>query len=894
MRSSRIPGRRLFRFPWRTAAQVAADVDEELQLHLDLVAEELVEAGWSPEAARAEAVRRFGDLEGTRRFCSSLDRSKETQMKWKQALETLGQDLRFGGRQLWKSPGFTFAAVLTLALAVGASTSIFSVVHGILLRPLPYPQPERVVRLYQPTEDGRVEGGNFSVPTFVDWRHESRTVSAAAAYRYGNLILASSAEAPERLIGMWAGADFFRVLGVRPLAGRWFAPDEEKAGAPRVAVISEKLWQERFGRDPGVIGRTLRLNGEPRTVVGVMARKDMYPDFVDVWLPMVFAEEESQNRGTIFLDALARLAPGATLDAARTEARVISSRLAKQYPESSPGLVIDMKPLQEVMVGDVRTPLLVLLGSVLFVLLIACANVANLQLVRASAREGEVAVRTALGAGRGRIVRQLLTESVVLALTGGAAGVALAVWATKALVTAAPQGTPRIEEVAVDGPVLLFALAITLTTGLLFGLAPALQASRPNLASTLKEGARGSRGRASTRARNFLVVAEIALAVVLLAGAGLLLRSFAQLQKVDLGFKSAGILKFHLSPPQTKYPGDTELRLLVDRLLDELDQLPGVEAAGATIWGMPLISGENVLGFSIQGRPPKPPGQEDSIRFAMVSPGFFRTLGIPVVRGRDLAARDRDGAPPVLLINQAAARQYFPGEDPLGKRIAFSSERRSNLNGAEIVGIVGDFKQSTLEEEVAPQAFLPVAQAPLPRSSLVVALRTEGDPGAVVAAARNRVREIDPDLPVYAVRSMEELVSASAAQPRFYMLLLGGFAFVALVLAAVGIYGVIGYTVRQRTQEIGIRMALGASRDRVLRMVVRQGLTLAVIGAAAGLAGALVATRWMQSLLYQVSATDPAIYSTVAAVLVLVAAIASWLPARRAAGTEPQLALRGQ
>ena len=893
MRRSRIPGRRLFRFPWRTAAQVAADVDEELRFHLDRVAEELVDAGWTPESARVEAVRRFGDLEGTRQFCCSLDRSKETQMKWMQALETLGQDLRFGARQLGKSPGFTFVALLTLALAVGASASIFSVVHGILLRPLPYSQPERVVRLYQPTPEGRVEGGNFSIPTFVDWRHASRTVTAAAAYRYGNLILAGD-EAPERLIGMWAGADFFRVLGVRPLAGRWFAPDEEKAGAQRVAVVSEKLWQERFGRDPGLIGRTLRLNGEPRIVVGVMAQQDRYPDFVDVWLPLVFAEEESQDRGMIFLDALARLAPGATLEAARTEARVISGRLARQYQDSSAGLVIDMKPLQDVMVGDVRTPLLVLLGAVLFVLLIACANVANLQLVRASAREGEVAVRTALGAGPRRIVRQLLTENVVLALAGGAAGVALAVWATRALVAAAPEGTPRIEEVAVDGTVLLFALGITLATGLLFGLAPALQASRPNLAAMLKEGARGSRGRASTRARNFLVVAEIALAVVLLAGAGLLLRSFAQLQKVDLGFQPAGVLKFHLSPPQTKYPGDTELRLLTDRLLDELDQLPGVTAAGATIWGMPLVSGENVLGFSIQGRPPKPPGQDDSIRFAMVSPGFFRTLGIPVVRGRYLTALDREGAPPVLLINQAAAREYFPGEDPLGKRILFSSVRRSNMNGAEIVGIVGDFKQSALEDEVAPQAFLSMAQTQLPRSTLVIALKTEADPGTVVAGVRTRMREIDPDLPAYAVKTMDEIVTASAAQPRFYMLLLGGFAFVALVLAAVGIYGVIAYAVRERTQEIGIRMALGATRERVLRMVVRQGMTLALAGAAAGLVGALVATRWMQSLLYQVSAMDPTIYLTVAALLVTVAAVASWLPARRAAGTEPLLALRGQ
>jgi len=651
------------------------------------------------------------------------------------------------------------------------------------------------------------------------------------------------------------------------------------------------MWQDRFGRDPGVIGRTLRLNGEPRTVVGVMARRDRYPDFVDVWLPLVLTEEEEYpGRDLVYLDVLARLAPGADLAAARSETRAIGGRLARQYPEANTNLALDLRPLQEVMVGDVRTPLLMLLAAVLFVLLIACANVANLLLVRASSREGEVAVRTALGAGRGRIVRQLLTESLVLALAGGAAGVALAVWATKALVTLAPRGTPRIAEVGIDGPVLLFALGVTLATGLLFGLAPALQASRPDLAATLKDGARGSRGRASFRARNALVVTEIALAVVLLAGAGLLLRSFARLQQVDLGFRTAGAVKFNLSPPEATYPGEAKLRLFMDRLLEEMRQVPGVTAAGATVWGLPLASGENVLSFSFVGQPPKPPGQEDSIRVAMVTPGFFRALGIPILGGRDLAAQDRGGSLPVVLINQAAVRRYFPRENPLGKRLAVAAGPGSDQGPFEIVGIVGDFKQSSLEEDVAPQVFFAYAQ--VPRAGLNVVLHTAGDPATVVAAARARVREIDPDLPVYGVRSMDEILTASAAQPRFYMLLLGGFAAVALVLAAVGIYGVIAWSVRERTREIGIRMALGATRDRVLRMVVRQGLLLAGLGAGAGLAGALVATRWMQSLLYQVSAMDPAIHLSVAGVLVAVAAVASWLPARRAAGMEPLAALR--
>ncbi len=888
---SRSPGRRLFRFPWRSAAQVAADVDEELQFHLDMVARELVDAGWAPEAARVEAARRFGDLEATRQFCRSLDRNKETQMKWMQALEALGHDLRFAGRQLWKNPGFTFVIVLTLALAVGASTSVFSVVHGILLKPLPQPEPGRLLWI-EARRDG--EGAAFSYPSFADWRAATKTVRQAAAFHPASLNLSGdmSGESgePERLIGMYVNAEFFAVLGIKPLAGRWFAPGEDKRGGPLVAVISEDLWERRYGRDPGLVGGTIRLGGKPFTVIGVVGRKEKQPDYGDIWIPLGLTYEELESRDMVYLNAIGRLAPGATLKEARTEANAIAGRLARQYPGSSAGFGIGMEPLQAFLVGDVRVQLLILLGAVLFVLLIACANVANLLLVRATAREGEVAIRSALGAGQGRIIRQLLTESVALAFLGGAAGVALAIWMTKALVALAPASTPRIEEVAVDGPVLLFALGVTLVTGLLFGLAPTLQAARPNLTRALKEGSRGSRGRASTRARNTLVVAEIALAVMLLAGAGLLLRSFARLQKVDLGFQAAHVLKLHLTLPDARYDEDAKRRAFVDGLIERLQGLPGVESAGATVYGLPLTGGANVWSFTIAGRPPVPAGQEDNIRSSMATPGFFRTLGIRMVRGRPLDARDRDGAPQVAVINEAAVHRFFPGEDPLGKRIVLDPQ--ADPNGVEIVGILHDFKQNALAQEIEPQMFVPYAQRP--GASLAVVVRTKSDPAALTPAVAAQVRELDPDLPVYAARTMEEVLALSSAQPKFYMLLLGGFALIALVLAAVGIYGVIGYTVRQRTQEIGIRMALGATRDRVLRMVVRQGMTLALGGAAAGLVGALVATRWMQSLLYQVSAMDPAIYSTVAVVLVAVAAVASWLPARRAAGTEPLLALRGQ
>lgn len=888
-RRAPIPGRRLFRFPWRTAAQVAADVDEELRFHLDLVARELEDAGWPPAAARTEAVRRFGDLEGTRKECRALDRRKEAQMRWMQWLEALGQDLRFAGRQLWKSPGFTSVVVLTLALAVGASTAVFSVVYGIVLKPLAQPAADRLLWI-EASENG--EEAAFSYPNFTDWRAESKTVAQAAAFHSASLNLSGESganAAPERLSATYVNAEFFAVQGVQPLAGRFFAPGEDERGGPQVAVISEDLWDRRYGRDPDLVGRTLHLGGKPFTVIGIVDQREKLPEFGDVWIPLGLTFEALEDRSMVYLGAIGRLAPGATLREARTEASAIAERLAREYPDSSTGLGIGLLPLQSVLVGNVRVQLLILLGAVLFVLLIACANIANLLLVRATAREGEIAIRAALGAGRKRIVRQLLTESVTLAIVGGAAGVLLAVWLTKTLVALAPSSTPRLQEVAVDGPVLLFALGITLVTGLLFGIAPTLQAAKPDLVEALKEGARGSRGRASTRARNTLVVAEIALAVMLLAGAGLLLRSFLRLQEIDPGFQTENVLKLHLTLPEARYDEDAKLALFVTALTERLEALPGVEAAGVAVHGLPLVGGVNAWSFTIAGRPPVPPGQQDVIRSSIATPGFFRALGIRTVRGRPLDERDRDGAPPVAVINEAAARRFFPTEDPLGQRIVLDPE--VNPNGLEIVGILGDFKQNALAQEIEPQMFVPYAQ--LPRPSLAVVVRSRAEPASLTPAVAAQIQELDADLPVFAVRTMEEVLAAASAQPKFYMLLLAGFALIALVLAAVGIYGVIGYTVRQRTQEIGIRMALGATRDRVQRMVVRQGMTLALVGAAAGLGGALIATRWMRSLLYQVSSMDPAIYALVALVLVAVAALASWLPARRAAGTEPLPALRG-
>lgn len=887
---ARIPGRRLFRFPRRSTAQVAADVEAELLFHLDMVTEELVRQGWAREAARFEAARRFGDVEGTKRYCRALDERKETRMRWTEGLKEIGQDLRYAGRQLWKSPGFTLVAVLTLALGTGATTAIFSIVQGVLLQPLPFKEPERLVRAYQ-VVDGQPD--TFSVLNFLDWRAQSKSTAAAAAIDSTTLNLTGEGGEPERLRGVAVSASFFSVLGVQPLAGRTFAPDEDRAGAPRVTVISEDLWRRRFGADPGVVGRPVTLSGQPYTVIGILADEHRYPDKIDLWIPFELSEAETRpdNRGALYLDGIARLAPGVSIEQADAEADAIGRRLAQQYPESNTGYSFGVASLQEDIVGDVRTPLFILLGAVVFVLLIACVNVANLLLVRAAAREGEVAVRAALGASRARIVRQLLTESLTLAVVGGALGAVLASWLIRMLVVLAPDRIPRLEEVGLNAPVLLFTLGVTLLTGFLFGLVPALQASRPDLQETLKEGTRGTRGRAGSRARGALVVVETALAVILLAGAGLLIRSFDKLQRVELGFRPEGAVTFSLSLPRAKYEEDSQIRAFAASLMESMKQLPGVTAAGA-VYPLPLSGTTFTISFEVEGRPKGRPGEEPAMRVALVTPDYYRTMGIPLLRGRVFTERDRKDSPRVAILTQSAARQYFPGEDPLGKKIVLGWNVDGVFQGGEVVGIVGDFKQSTIEGEPEPEIFLPYEQTSV--GALAVVLRSDQDPAAVAAAVRREVRRLDPDLPLYNLQTLEELVGKSVSRPRFYMLLLGLFAAIALLLAAIGIYGVISYTVRQRTQEIGIRMALGATQRRVLGMVVRQGLLLALLGSVVGLAGALVMTRGMANLLYGVSSTDPATLAGVGLVLLLVAAFASYLPARRAAEIEPQLAIRGE
>ncbi|HEX2224426.1 MAG TPA: ABC transporter permease, partial [Thermoanaerobaculia bacterium] len=778
----------------------------------------------------------------------------------------------------------------------GAVTAIYSVVHQVLLSPLPYEEPDRLVHLMT-TYDGSEElDPANSAPNIVDWQEAGLRegfLQNASIVDNSTFNLTGDGGEPERLLGQEVNASFFTLLGVRPLLGRGFVTGDDQADATRVAVLSENLWRRRFGADSKVIDRAIQLNGNPYVVVGVMPEGIQYPADLEIWLPRVYTENDRDNRGAYMFLALGRLKPGVPFEQAKAATEALGERIQQQYPDSNAGYGMTLTPLTEFRVGDVRTPLLVLLGAVGVVLLIACANVANLLLVRAASREGEIAVRSAIGASRLRVARQLITESVVLSLLGGAAGLLLAFWAIRLLRLHGPEGIPRLQEVGVNGPVLAFTFLTVLITGVLFGLAPALRTSRPDLNRALKEGGKGALGKAgSRRARNALVIAETALAVLLLTAAGLLIRSFAELQRVELGFQPDGVVTFNLALPSTQYPEDPEVRAFADNLVARLQTLPGVSSAALT-FGLPLSgSGNASVSFEIEGKPPWPQGQDETLLVRLVTLDYLRTMSIPLIKGRTFTAADRHGSQPVLLLNQAAVRQYFPDENPIGQRLTLGWGKDDAQLGGEVVGVVGDIHQFGLHQPVEPEVYAPFDQWPI--GALAVVVRATGDPEPLMAQVRDQVRSVDPNLPLYNLRTMEEIVSTSVSQPRFYMVLLGTFATIALVLAAVGIYGVISYLVTQRTQEIGIRIALGATREKVLGMVVRQGLGLALAGAAAGVAGALVATRGMASLLYGVSATDPLTFAGVSAVLMLVAVAASYLPARRAARIEPQLAIRGE
>ncbi len=807
-------------------------------------------------------------------------------------MQTLMQDLRYGARMLLKKPGFTLIAVLTLALGVGANSAIFSVVNGVLLKPLPYRAPEQLIRLFESSKSQPkfpMAQGNFQ-----DYRTQNSTLTGLALFTRQDVEL-SRDDKPERLAALGVTAGFFEVLGVQPLLGREFRREEELPSESAPVILSHALWQRRFKSDPRIIGQGLVLSGRSFTVVGVMPpglqhvggeyRSLPHGESVDVWWPLQMPAQA--GRGAHFCNAIGRLKPGISVAQAEADFNVMAERLAQQFPNTNKNWRIAIQPLHEELVGKTRTTLWILLGTVFFVLLIACVNVANLLLARATAREREIAVRASQGAGRGRIVRQLLTESLLLATLGGAAGILLAQWAIEALRALGPEQLPRLQAVSLDGRILLFTLGLTLLTGVLFGLAPAWQAGQINLNELLKEGGRNAVGGRQRRLRDALVIAEIALALVLLVGAGLLLRSFWKLQQTDPGFKPERVLTASLSLPGARYGDKAKMTAFQQQLLNRVAALPGVQSAGLTS-DLPWSGYDENAGFNIEGKT-FPANQSPGGRYHYVSDDYFRTIGVPLVAGRFFNAKDRLDTPNVVLINHSLAERYWAGERAVGKRFTFSSQPKEK-DWYTVVGVVGEVKDFPHSAAAVPAFYWSMTQQPT--RDMILSIRTNGDPLQLVEAVRNEVRLLDKDLPLSEVKALETLATAAIAGQRFTLWLVSLSALIALLLAAIGIYSVLSYLVAQRTHEIGIRMALGATRRDVQRLVIGQGMKLATVGVSLGLLASFGLTQLMQKLLFGVSATDPVTYVVIAVLLLFVVLLACWVPARRATKVDPMIALR--
>jgi putative ABC transport system permease protein len=799
-------------------------------------------------------------------------------------MTTLLQDLRYAFRMLLKNPGFAGVAIVALALGIGANTAIFSVVNTVLLQSLPYEAPDRLMVI---KENKLPQFPEFSISpgNFLDWQKQATSFEKLAAVNGSAYNLVYGDTEPERLRGARMSAGLFEMLAVNPIQGRTFTDEEDQPGHENVVLISAGLWKRRFGGDPNIIGQSLTLSASNYTVIGIMPGTFAFPDReTEVWTPIAFTARQAQQHGSHYLFVIGRLKQGVTEQQADSELKTIAGRLAEQYPNTNAGWSNHILPMHEFQVRDIKSGLVFLIVAVVLVLLIACANVANLLLARATARQKEIAIRSALGASRMRVIRQLLTESVLLALFGGGVGLLLAFWGMQSLVALAPEDLPRVKEVALDGRVLGFTLLVTLMTGIIFGLVPALQSSNPHLSETLKEGGRGTTG-GHHRVRSSLVVVEVALALVLLICSGLLIRSFVTLRRVNPGFNSDNALAVSIALPGRKYTNPDQYSSFYNQLIERTSALPGVIAVGAT-QALP-IQGDFLVGFKIQGRPPEPPGQDKSTNYYAVTPDYFKAMGIPLVRGRLFTEQDNKTTPSVAIINETMVRTYFPDEDPLGQGISLS---QGQGGVREIVGVVGDVKQYGLAQPSTFQTYEPYLQMPF--SGMTLVMRTEGNPVALSGAIRSEVLVLDKEQPVSRIRTLEEIVAGSVQQQHFLMLLLGVFAAVALILAGVGLYGVMSYAVTQRTHEIGIRMALGANRGRVLRLVVGHGMMLALIGVGIGLAGAFAFTRVMANLLFSIGTTDPLTFAGISVLLSGVALVACLAPAHRATRVDPMVALR--
>jgi len=820
-------------------------------------------------------------------------------------IRDLWQDTRYGARMLRKSPGLTSVAVLSLALGIGAISTIFSFVNGIMLRPLPYAEPERLVTLDETALKRGEPSMSVSYPNFLDWREQNKSFEDIACYDTGGFIIGSSGGSePEQLQGAFVNQGLFEILGVAPILGRTFTADEDQPDHDLVVILSYGLWQRRFGGDPNILGQTIVLNNRPRVAIGIMPRGFHFPEVAEAWGPLALTPK-IYTRTDHGLSAIARMKPGVTLGQAQAEMISIASNIETQNPVTNEGLSVNVIDLRAGLIGDYKKALLILLGVVAFVLLIACVNVANLLLARATARQKEIAIRAALGANRKRIFRQLMTESLLLGLISGAIGLVLALWGMDLLLAAIPTDIPFWMKFDLDGRVVGFTAACSLLTGFVFGTAPALEASNPDLNETLKEGGRSGAGGGRHRLRSLLVVAEIAISLVLLVGAGLMMRSFMSLQNVNAGINPEGVLTTYIALPGAKYRDPEKRIAFFSQLLERVRAIPGVQSAG-TNTGLPLGGNNWGRSLTVEGFPVLSVGEAPAINHCVISPGYFSAMGIPILKGRDFDERDVRDAPKapqlashdqvmsapssgVTIVDERLARKYWPNEDPIGKRIRFGPPE-DNEPWHTIVGVVGEVKHQRLDASTRESVYLPFAQMPIGGSSL--AIRTTQRPETLITAVRAQVRELDPDLPLTRVMPMTEVVARSVWQPRLYTALFGVFAAVALILATVGIYGVMSYAVTQRTREIGLRMALGAQKKDVLKLVVGHGVAVTAIGLGVGLAAAVGLTRLMSTLLFEVTATDLPTFISVSVLLAGVALGACFVPARRAAKVDPMVALR--
>ncbi|HKO44392.1 MAG TPA: ABC transporter permease [Pyrinomonadaceae bacterium] len=810
-------------------------------------------------------------------------------------MQTVLQDLRYGARMLLKSPGVTVVAIIALMLGIGANTAIFSVVHSVLLRSFPYQDGERLAIVWEHRKSGKANPQNvINLGNFFDWKDQNTVFTDMAAFFDFNVNLTGDGQ-PEEIPGQVATPNLFALLGVNPIKGRTFAADDGKPGQNQVVVIGYDLWQRRFGGDPAIVGRKITINNEPNEIIGVLPpdvgwfvqKGSLIRTAPQIWSPWQVSENLRRRQGR-FARAVARLKPGVTWDQAQNEMSMIGARLEQQYPEFNTQWGVSVVPLRTQITGEIRKPLFILLGAVGFVLLIACANVANLLLARAASRKKEIALRAGLGASRWRIARQLLTESILLSVIGGGLGLLLAWWGTRALLALSPPELMDLRDTSVNLPVLGFTIGLTLLTGIVFGLVPALEATRVDLNESLKEAGRGAgQGAGSHRLRSVFVVTQVALALVLLVGAGLLIRSLNRLKSVEPGFNPDQLLTMRVNLPDQRYDSEPKIINFFKQTVDQLKTLPGVESVGAINY-VPFGGPHSATSVHIEGQPERPPGQRLSTGIVVTDANYFTTMGIPLTRGRLFTQQEAIEMRHVVVVNETFAHQNFPGEDPLGKRVTINMKDENVPT--EIIGIVGDNKHKGLDVEIEPMAFWPHPE--LVSSSMTLLIRTKGDPTSLATAARNVIHQIDPEQPVGEVNTMQGLMARSVARSRFNTILLTVFSVVALVMAAVGIYGVMSYSVQQRTHELGIRLALGAQHVDVLKLIFKQGIVLGLIGVVAGLLGSLALTRLMTSLLFEVTPTDVRTFAAVAAGLFSIVLIACYIPARRATKVNPLVALR--